>query len=301
MKKIITSIIILFFGISLTMPMVFGTVTLYDVKNYPYDIDEKYGYLENGEGDAYDLMYYLSINGITYSYGPATYTTELDGRQIVLGVTNIGGLNVQRKIFVPLTENWARYLEIIHNPTGAPITANVRIYGNLGSDSSTTLISTSSTVYSPPLLVPSGGQIIPGPGNFWAVTDDYSDGGADPSLAHVWGGPKGNDHIDYARFYNTTHNDNLEYLWNNITIAPGQTVVIMHFAVQQTNSANAISEAKELYDNDGNLNHIMYASEPNSNDIQNIINWGARQQNKELPMKGILDIIKKNKEESNDN
>jgi len=296
MKKIITSIIILFLGISMTMPMAFGFVNLYDVKNYRYDIDEKYGVLSDGQSDAYDDMYYMAIYGGHYYSSSGAYSTELGGRQVVLPVVDINGLKVQRKIFVPLTENWARYLEIIHNPTGAPITANVIVYGNLGSDSGTYLIATSSTDYSPPLLVPSG-EIVLDPINYWAVTDD-SDGMNDPSLAHVWGGPKGKDHIDYLRL---SYHDDLEYFWNNVTIAPGQTVVIMHFAVQQTNRANAISEAKELYDNDGNLNHIMYKSEPGSKDIQNIINWGVRHQNKELPMKGILDIIKKNKEESNDN
>ena len=296
MKKIIISIIILFLGISLTMPMAFGLVTLYDEKNYPYDIDEKYGYLSNGYSDSYDYMYYLSINGIDYSYGPATYTTELDGRQIVLGVTNIGGLNVQRKIFVPATENWARYLEIIHNPTGSPITANVRIHGDLGSDSSTNLIATSSTVYSPP-LVAYNGLVVNGP-LFWAVTDD-TDGTSDPSLAHVFAGPRGSKSVDYIQFSTGMHGpgDKMEYFLNNITIAPGQTVAIMHFAVQQTNRANAISEAKNLYDNDGNLNHIMYASESGSKDIQNIINWSIRHQNKELPMAKILEIIKENQDE----
>lgn len=297
MKKILTSIIIMFLVISMTMPMVFGLVTLNGANGLLFDIHESNGVLDNGTNDAYDWMYYLSVNGTLYNSTSGTYTTELGGRQVILPAVNISGLNVQRKIFVPTTQNWARYLEIIHNPTGSPIKVNVRVYGDLGSDSDTYLIKTSSTDYNPPPLVP-WGEIVLDPNNFWAATDDSSDGGLDPSLAHVWDGPKGKDHIDYLRL---SYHDDLEYFWNNVTIAPGQTVVIMHFAVQQTNRANAISEAKELYDNDGNLNHIMYKSEPGSKDIQNIINWGVRQQNKELPMKGILDIIKKNKEESNDN
>jgi hypothetical protein len=295
MKKIITSIIILFLGISLTMPMAFGLVTLYDVKNYPYDVDEYYGYLDNGYIDSYDYMYYLSIDGTTYYSSPGTYTTEINGRQIVLPVVNIDGLNVQRKIFVPATENWARYLEIIQNSSGSSKTVNVRIYGDVGSDSNTNLIATSSTVYSPPLLTYDN-LVVNGP-LFWAVTDD-ADGTPDPSLAHSFAGPHGLECVDYLRFYAgfNGNGDAMEYFLNNITIAPGQTVVIMHFAVQQTNRANATSDARNLYDNEGNLNHIMYSSEPGSKDIQNIINWSTRYQNKELPMKSILDIIKKNQD-----
>jgi hypothetical protein len=292
MKKIITSIIILFLGISMTMPMVFGFVNLYGANGYLFDIDEKYGYLYNGTADAYDYMYHLTVNGTEY-YSSGTYTTELGGRQVILPVVNISGLNVQRKIFIPATENWARYLEIINNPTGSPIKVNVNVHGDLGSDYSTYLIKTSSTDYNPPLLVTSGGIVLD-PNNFWAATDDSSDGEGDPSLAHVWDGQKGKDHIDYLRLYD---GDYLEYYWNNITIAPGQTVVIMHFAVQETNRANSISTAKELYDNDGNLNHIMYASEPGSRDIEYVINWGTRYQNKELPMQQILKIVKENQED----
>ena len=295
MKKIITSIIIMFLGISMTMPMVLGYVDLYGANGLLFDIQENYGVLANGTIDAYDWMYYLSVNGTYYNPPSGTYTTELGGRQVVLPVVNISGLNVQRKIFVPSTENWARYLEIIHNPTGSPITANVRVYGDLGSDSATYLIKTSSADYSPPLLITNLGLVLD-PNNFWAVTDDLVDGGTsyDPSLAHVWDGPKGKDHIDYLRFYSY---DDLEYFWNNVTIAPGQTVVIMHFAVQETNRANAISDAQTLYNNDGNFNHIMYASAPGSSDLQYVINWANKYQNRELAMHQILKILKGNQEE----
>lgn len=303
MKKINISVIILFLGISMAMPTAFGYVELYDLNYYVYDIDEYRGLLYNGHIDAYDSMYYLIINGTDYYSSSGAYTTELGGRQIVLPVINIDGLNVQRKIFVPLTENWARYLEIIHNPSASPKTVDIRIYGNLGSDTGTYLISTSSTNYSPPLYVDKGDTIL-NPLDFWAVTDDYSEDGEDPPLAHVWDGSEGKDHIDYLRL---NDHEFLEYLWNGVIIAPGQTVVIMHFAVQQTNRANAISTAKKLYDNTGNFNHIMYSSESGNNDIQNIVNWGTgyqnkeyqnqKHQNKELPMESILGIIQKDQED----
>jgi len=293
MKKIITLIIALFLVISIAMPMALGDVNLYGANGLLFDIYEYNGVLNNGTYDAYDWMYYLSVNGNYYS-SSGTYTTELGGRQVVLPVVNLSGLNVQRKMFVPATENWARYLEIIHNPTGSPITANVRVYGNLGSDCSSYLIKASSVDYSPPLLIPSGGEIVLDPKNFWVATDDTSDGGSDPSLAHVWDGSKGKDHIDYLRVNNC---DNLEYFWNNITIAPGQTVVIMHFAVQETNRANSISGAQGLIASDGKFNNIMYASEPGSRDLEYVINWNTRYQNRELPMQQILKIVKENQED----
>lgn len=95
------------------------------------------------------------------------------------------GLEVSRKVFVPTTEDWARYLEILHNPTTSPITAKVWVGGDLGSDSDTVILATSD------------GDTTFETTDRWLATDDNCDGCGDPSLAHVFDGD-GRESIDYA-------------------------------------------------------------------------------------------------------
>jgi len=90
-----------------------SSISLYDSKSYLYDIYDGC-YMSDGNGDSYDGMYYLFINNAQYT-GTRSVTEDY-GREAVCGPQSISGLNVARKVFVPTTENWARYLEILSNP-----------------------------------------------------------------------------------------------------------------------------------------------------------------------------------------
>ena len=72
----------------------------------------------------------------------------------------LANLDVTRKIYVPSTGYFARYMEILTNSGTAPVTVDAQIFSNLGSDSSTRIITTSS-----------GDQVF-GTDDFWLVTDD---------------------------------------------------------------------------------------------------------------------------------
>ena len=78
-------------------------ITLFDVKGFTYDIQDGC-YLQDGEINAYDNMYYLRVNGTTYT-GARTGTEE-DGMEAVCDWQSITGLNVRRKVFVPPTMNF---------------------------------------------------------------------------------------------------------------------------------------------------------------------------------------------------
>src|SRR5690606_28682812 len=106
-----------------------------------------------------------------------TVTMSLSGRQLEFPVQVMAGLRVRRLAYVPPTiGDFARYLEVLENPGTSPITTTVTISGNLGSDSGTTIVGTSS------------GDTIVSSADFWFATDDASDGAGDPSLGHVFGG-----------------------------------------------------------------------------------------------------------------
>ncbi len=227
-----------------------ASIDLYDAKGYLYDVRDGC-YLLDGEDDSYDSMYKLYINGTYYS--GVRSTTEDGGREAVCDTVNIGGLMVQRKVFVPSTQHWARYLEILYNPTSSPISATVKIGGDLGSDGSTTIVKTSD------------GDATLDPGDRWFVTDDSCDGCGDPSLAHVFDGARGR--INASGVYAADGDDNPWYSWN-VLIPPGETVVIMHFAVQHTDNANAISVAEGIKEEDSSITAGMSVKE-----LKSLANW----------------------------
>ncbi|MEW5801617.1 MAG: Ig-like domain-containing protein [bacterium] len=219
------------FVIFLLLPCVThaSPLTLYDTKGYPYDIEDG-GYLINGYSDAYDGYYYLYVNDTGYT--GTRSTVEDDGREAVCDPQSIAGLDVSRKVFVPETENWARYLEILSNPTESEICVTVRIGGNLGSDSSTLIILTSD------------GDSTFENTDTWLVTDDSSDGGGDPSLAHIFEGTDALESVDTV--FAANNNDRPYYQWDQVCIPPGQTRIFMHFAVQQTDRSRAVDEANSI-------------------------------------------------------
>ncbi len=206
----------------------YGAVNLYDLKGYRYDIYDGC-YMSDGEDDSYDGYYELYINGTYYS--GVINGTEENGREVVCAEQNISGILVHRKVYVPTTQHWARYLEILHNPTNTSKSVRVKIGGDLGSDSDTVVVETSD------------GDSYLETGDRWFVTDDDCDGCGDPSLAHVFDGE--NASISVYDVYAADEDDNPYYAWY-LSLAPGGTVVIMHFAVQQTDNAAAISTAKGI-------------------------------------------------------
>ncbi|NOZ83062.1 MAG: DUF11 domain-containing protein, partial [Euryarchaeota archaeon] len=223
---------------------------LYDTKGYEYDITDGC-YLIDGTNDAYDGMYKLYVNGTYYS--GTRSTTEDGGREAVCDPQSIGGLQVQRKVFVPATEHWARYLEILHNPTSAPISAQVRISGDLGSDSSTVVVNSSD------------GDSFAETGDRWFVTDDSCDGCGDPSLAHVFDGERAV--VSASQVYAVNGDDNPSYTWN-VVVPAGGTVIIMHFAVQHTSNANAVAAAEAI-----NVLQKEIISGMSAEELSSVLNW----------------------------
>jgi hypothetical protein len=184
-------------------------------------------------------MYFSSDNN--------SCTNDLGGRDHVYPVVTIGGLQVQRKIFVPTTGlPGARILNLVTNPSGAPVTTTVQVgdllsddnSGDLGSDGSTATRATSS------------GDGIATPADFWAVTNDDPSEPSDATLAHVVDGQGGAAKASLFQvgggLPGETPADNVAWGWT-VTIPAGATVGLMSFEVQQAvfprNSATEVSNA----------------------------------------------------------
>src|SRR5262249_7953881 len=155
---------------------------------------------------------------------------DAGGRQLTLGYATFGALRVTRKVYSPLSGGFVRYLEELTNPSSTPITATINVFSNLGSDSSTRIV------------------VAPSATNFTYAVTDQSGICCDPLLAHVFSGAS--PRLPASAFQFTNNNDDIFYRWDNISIQPGQTVIIMHFGVQRDPSdlAGTRAQADRLAD-----------------------------------------------------
>lgn len=291
MKKLMAILVsFLFFGSIFGVTSIFGDDLDIEIKDfiidyfvtesgqiYDNDVRSKDGTLTN----AYDgVAFILYVDGDEYDNESGDYTTEADGREYVLDTEIMSDLIVYRKVYFPEDRNWIRYLEILHNPTSSPITVEVQIdTPYLGSGSDTRCVKTSS------------GDTVADINDYWVVTDDEYDSNtkSDPSLSHVWDGPGGADRIDYLSGLNDEE-DYVNYYWYDVTVNPGQTVVLMHFAGFEMNNNNAISLAEDLYNyKDDKMKYDLQ-------EINQIINWSPSKLGKEgnkpsLPIAQIMKIL----------
>ena len=188
------------------------------------------GALNNGTSDAYDGCYYLTVNGTRYSRGSATHTTTAGGRHVHMPEVAVGALRVQRHIYVPAAGGeYARYIDVIRNPSAMPVTTTAAITGNLGSDSSTVTTSTSS------------GDLAITTADHWFGTDDSGDGSGDPSLAHLFHAPGAL--VTPTAVSRSRDSINITYM---TTIPAMGEVAFMTFAIQESNRAASHAEAMRV-------------------------------------------------------
>ncbi|MFO0683646.1 MAG: hypothetical protein U0234_16425 [Sandaracinus sp.] len=218
------------------VPLVARATTLDADLGFSFEIDDRVtggtGALVGGTPGAYDFAYRLRIGASEYALVPASRATRsAGGRQIDLPALAVGtsGLLAERHVYVPSTgASWARYVDVIVNPTSAPITASVTIVSDLGSNDATRLVASSS------------GDASVSTTDTWLVTDDAEGVGA-PALAHVFAGagaPTPPVFVGLAA-------DQLAYVFD-VTVPARGRVALMHFAVQATSEAEAEADARAL-------------------------------------------------------
>lgn len=155
---------------------------------------------------------------------------EISGRQVAFAKTSIGGLQVQRKLFVSAAAgSGARLVQSVTNPGTTAVTTSVFVgdltnasaKGTLGSDGDTTVHLTSS------------GDASISTADHWAVTSDDGEE-RDPAIAHVWDGPGAATTATVARIGSQSgvktldgtsdlDSDQFGYGWQNVTIPAGAT------------------------------------------------------------------------------
>jgi hypothetical protein len=208
-------------------------VTLVDGSGYRWDIQGS-GYIGDGVSDAYD-------GGMQNTSFPNFFNalTEENGREVVLNApVAANGIQVTRKVYVPQAQRFARFLEIVTNNSTNTLSQTVPIYTNLGSDG-----------YEPFVMTSSGDASVTTSDN-WVITDDTPTGGSsgtaasptsDPVVTHVVAGEGGR--IRPSTFAKNPGEVRYSY---DLTLAPGETKIIMHFASMAGNQASALSLAPQL-------------------------------------------------------
>ncbi len=180
---------------------------------------------------------------------------QCTNRQYVFGTQTIGGLSVRRKIYVPTNDAFERSLNFFTNTTGAPITFTMITSNNLGSDSNTRIVTTSS-----------GDNVVTTADNWITSFQLYSGNtSSDPRLGHVVQGPGAPTPVSNVNFVDGDDNPYWGYL---ITLNPGQTKAIMNFVTGQPSKAAAATQAAALTALPSTATQCMSATE-----ISQVVNF----------------------------
>jgi hypothetical protein len=150
---------------------------------------------------------------------------EDNRRELMLDGGTVNGLALSRKIYVPESCGYARFLEVLTNPGATARTVHVRIAGGLGrSANRPTLVvapATTDRTYAVSHFNPSWsvGFVFAGQGNVVGVSDATFSTGTTSPFSYEW----------------------------SVTVPPGQTVILMHFTLQEAAGAQQAGvRAQEL-------------------------------------------------------
>jgi len=212
--------------------------------------------------DAYDSAWLLANGSDTSTSEPyvAPDPVDVTDATVTGGAQTLGSLQVstQYKFF----QDAAR-LRVVHtftNPTAAPITQTFQSLTNLGSDSATTIVGTSS------------GDLAWTSGDRWLVTRDTSD----PVVSTVTSGPGSTLQPTLVSFTCTTTSstpgteDDVRSVWE-VTVPGGQTRYLVFFAELSPTATDALAAMAD-YDTAPALSDERFAGIAEA-ELSKILNW----------------------------
>jgi len=122
------------------------------------------------QGDAFDSGVIVWVNDEVFIAPPPAQITPVS---YAAGPVQMSGLQVSVDYYAVQTDPILRTQAVFTNPSNFPITATITLTTNVGSDSSTQVIATSS------------GDTAFTTADHWIITDDGSTTGGDPTNTHV--------------------------------------------------------------------------------------------------------------------
>ncbi|MGC4081195.1 MAG: carboxypeptidase-like regulatory domain-containing protein [Vicinamibacterales bacterium] len=227
---------------STTVDIVLGTAvpayetTLQNDRGFHFNLSSEAALVGGGSATANDVFSYAYVSQLNQNSACCDSQPGIDfgDRQLTFGPFQSQGLLQSRKVFVPQSGSFVRYLEIVDNPTGIPLRANVRITGGLNTPWDQV-------------------KVVVGPadtGNTYMVLDESLASAPDyPAVAHVIAGA---GHVSspaqVAPDTVTTANDSYaEYGWT-ATVPPGGRIAFLHYSVvrEPADASGADAEAISL-------------------------------------------------------
>jgi hypothetical protein len=182
-----------------------------------------------------------SVDGTWFPVDPQANRGALQqgGREVVTGPYAVAGLSALRRTYVPASGAFVRFLDVLSNPAGSGADISVRwlLTGEAWSETGGrdwSIVATSSA---------------PGDTTFDA-TDDYVVAAAPdtPVVAYVPSGPNGRErHAEVEPYFDSVPEGGYfawDTIWPSVTLAPGQTVMVMQFALTAPAGESALAEAR---------------------------------------------------------
>lgn len=213
-----------------------GTPGVVDNTSVPVSLDTR---LNDGSGYRWHIWEDGSIDsgyGGLFDDGMKLYNfpefddaqAENNGREIVIGPATIDGAEVSRKIFVSPDQGFARFLEIVTNPTDQPMEHDLRVTARR------------DTRYGTEVIASNSGDQEFGPDDDWFVTFDPGETLA-PGLQVISG--------EYGLRPTSASitQDGVSSFAYTLSLEPGETQILMHFAAQSEDSAAALAKGEELF------------------------------------------------------
>jgi hypothetical protein len=182
--------------------------------------------------------------------GAGTLDASCGNRQLILNNQMFGAVRVQRKIFVPSNDTFIRWYQTFTNTGVATENVTAITSNNLGSDATTSIVTTSS------------GDALVTTADTWATSFQAFSGttSSDVRLGHVFWGPGAATGLNAINFVNGDDNPFWSY---RFTLAPGETKAIMTFATGQPTRALAAAKAAELVGLPENATQCLSTAELN--------------------------------------
>ncbi len=158
-------------------------------------------------------------------------------RQIIFPVQTSGSIQMQRKVFVPKTDAFARWMNIFTNTGATPQTVTMSIANNLGSDANTVITATSAGGAPPTSTTDATLTWVATFQNYSGTTT------SDPRIGHVLQQAGAVTPLAGIHFANGDDNPWWGYTF---TLNPGQTKIILNFVTGQPSKAAAAAQAANL-------------------------------------------------------
>lgn len=158
--------------------------------------------------DAYDTGMQLEVGNTVFPI--QTSAGEEDGREVVFGPAALNGLTVTRKIYVSPDAGFARWLDVLENETGSPITLGVNIDTNLGSDDVNDSANSTS----------SGDNVVDAEDDWWTNCLTPND---DPCVGGF-----------ALRAILSKNNDVVTYDYGNLTVPAGERVILLSYSLMRS-------------------------------------------------------------------